>query len=47
MKAHHISRPGLPAVVVMELVDIPKPDTPDAVGLSATMNEITSIYGDR
>jgi hypothetical protein len=41
MKAHQISKHGLPAEV-MELVDIPKPDAPEAV-----MNEITSIYGER
>ena len=46
MKAHQISKHGLPAEV-MELVDIPKPDAPQAVGLSAAMNEITSIYGER
>jgi hypothetical protein len=46
MKVLQISKHGLPAEV-MELVGIPKPDAPEAVGLSAAMNEITSIYGER
>src|SRR5712672_4667311 len=38
MKMLKISKHGLPAEV-MELVDIPKPDAPEAVGLSAAGNE--------
>jgi hypothetical protein len=46
MKVLQISKHGFPAEV-MQLVDIPKPDAPEAVGLSAAMNEITLIYGGR
>jgi len=36
-----------PSAEVMELVDIPKPDAPEAVGLSAAgKREIKSIYGE-
>jgi len=45
MKVHQISKHGFP-IDVMELVDIPKPDAPEAVWLSA-MIEITLIYGER
>ena len=46
MKVLQISKRGLPAEV-MRLVDIPKLDAPEAVGLSAATNEITLIYGER
>jgi hypothetical protein len=46
MRVLQISKQGLPAEV-MELLDIPKPDAPEAVGLSAAMSEITLIYGER
>jgi hypothetical protein len=46
MKAHQISKRGLPAEV-MELVDLPKPDAAQAVGLSAAMTEVMSIHGER
>jgi len=46
MKVLQISKHGPPAEV-MELVDIPKPDAPEAVGLSAAgEREIKSIYGE-
>jgi len=46
MKVLQISKHDLPAQV-MELVDIPKPDAPEAVGPSVAMNEIMSTYGER
>ena len=44
MEVLQISKHGLPAEV-MELVDIPKPDAPEAVGPS--VDESTSTYGER
>jgi hypothetical protein len=45
MKVLQISKHGFP--IVMELGDISELDAPEAVGLSASTDEITRIYGDR
>ena len=49
MKVLHISKHGFPIDLIdlMELGDISELDAPEAVGLSASTDEITRIYGER
>ncbi|MEA2643138.1 MAG: hypothetical protein QOG08_164 [Chloroflexota bacterium] len=46
MKVLQISKHGFP-IDVMELGDISELDAPEVIGLSASTDEITRIYGER